>query len=431
VSGRTAWSLPGLSRSFRGVPLDELPAEIRRALLAAGKVERQPDGTLVALSRDAGDPGMLAYGDELGLALELANDALAGGYPEDEDEECWAGQDEDPGAAQLAGGLDPQGMALAAAEAEFALAAGAAEDLGSGQLADAAEIGLAGEVERLSQHHAELQLRDAGHRLVRPRSVAGQLDERRVSPDEAGLAMSDLGGAIEELAGFNGNVIPEHGTTWYDPQKDGPGNDGQGGSSVLGDRAQALAGLTRAVADPGGWAVRNEAEVIGLSYRGDGESGLSDSLPAGWHAHAHSHDGSAHSHPHAHTDGTHRHPHPGDGSAAAEVNRILGHATALGLESATQLKVSSRWHGKAGTQVTSSQRAHHSDLERDGRSDTRQPRRGGRPYPGVRGGIYDTGGPGGPEEIRSPHTGLTATGQDEYWHCGSPAEIWARHAGQL
>ena len=147
-------------------------------------------------------------------------------------------------------------------------------------------------------------------------------------------------------------------------------------------------------------------------------------------------------------------------SAAEEVERLHRMASGMGLEFAVPLKVSKKYHGKAGTPVTSNQRAHHSDLDRNGSNDTSQPRKGGRPFPGVPGGIYDSGGLGAPEQIKQPVLsdhgrvrgvrepyspprgrpqdaadhgfGMTAGGSDdydsgEYYESGDPETILARH----
>ena len=71
----------------------------------------------------------------------------------------------------------------------------------------------------------------------------------------------------------------------------------------------------------------------------------------------------------------------------------------MGLVELSKPRVSYKHHGKHGSPVTPLNRARHSQLEYDGETDADQPSRGGVAYPGVRGGVYDSGNLGAPEEI--------------------------------
>lgn len=449
------------------VSLSRLTPEQIQALIAAGYLARQPDGTLIALSHEPdGEPVALAWAppsthpehqhaaddldvkhpgkgdlkmsheDQMALALAAADE---GGYGD---------------ALRAALGADPGDdvltpLELSQAEDAFAVSVGGAVDDGFGGLADPGEVSLAGERERILQHHAEMRLRDAGNRFAAPRTVDALLDERRVSMDEVPLSRWDIDQAIEDAAGFS-NSIPEASTSW------------DGG---LGERADALSRVARAVQGqaPG------EDEVLRLT----GEYADLIGLAAGNHEHDHS-DGTTHTHDHVHNgDADHdHHYHPLDlrGSAELEIERLARQAADLGMEVGPALKVSRRYHGRPGTRVTSNQRAHAREVhtDADGGTDHGQPRQGNRPHPGVRGGIYDSGGIGAPEEISgrpvlSDRSGrvptvadpyhaprgkpqaplgmsgglvsdpvLLSAGRDgEYWDSGSPAEILARHAGRF
>ena len=55
--------MEGLSRSYHALALTDLPEEVRKALLHAGRVGRAEDGTLIALSALGDDPVALGYTD--------------------------------------------------------------------------------------------------------------------------------------------------------------------------------------------------------------------------------------------------------------------------------------------------------------------------------------------------------------------------------
>jgi hypothetical protein len=49
-----AWNLNALSRSYRGLPLTQLPELVAGAMRRVGRVSRRADGTEIALSRATG-----------------------------------------------------------------------------------------------------------------------------------------------------------------------------------------------------------------------------------------------------------------------------------------------------------------------------------------------------------------------------------------
>jgi hypothetical protein len=235
-----------------------------------------------------------------------------------------------------------------AAEDELADLTGASAVDMSGLTADSVNA----EVARYGQMHLEDQLKAAGYRL--DGGLASELPRTEIQ-----LSRSDITSSVDEVM-FLSDLNP--------------------------DSLEALSALARTVLDvPGGepdpWQA--EDEVVRLSASYDGEFGLE--LARRIPRHVEDDD-----------------PEDPDAEAAKVIAR-----SGQNLESFAR-----RHHGRPGTGrlVISRNRAHASEIQEDP-TDPRQPRHGGRPYPGVTGGGIYRSDLGAPED---PHT-------------ETPMSILARH----
>ena len=263
MTDRTAWNLAGLSRSYRGVPIDQLPAEVRQALLRAGKIRRDQDGTLVALSAELEEePDVLEYEEQVptltvemtqaeqeAFALALADQ---GGYG-DELRATLAHFDAIEAGYAPVHSHDPveqddgliSRLELSQAEDAFAVQLGASDrdGLGGTDFAQDTADGTAA-VEALRYVQLHQNMTRSGPPV--PEEFRRSLEPWGYGDDFSAVPLSrtDVAAAVDQMSEFS-NSIPEAASTWYDPARDGEGRDGQGGSSMAGERAMALSRPTR------------------------------------------------------------------------------------------------------------------------------------------------------------------------------------------